>query len=277
MEKTGKEKFGPLTGPWGLARDVLNRLEGRVSAYMAQYIDGAEDPAPYVFKKDHTLRVCTQIRFLARSLGLSREIRNLSVAAALVHDLGRFPQFRRYNTFSDPLSRNHAALSVGEIRRLRLLEGLPRRTRQLLYRAVALHNRAALPEGLARELDRQARLLRDADKLDIFRVMTDLYTGPQNGHASFITHNYSDDGLIRPELIAEVTGWGRIAFSRVRSLNDLKLFQLSMIFDLNFPAAHAHVLAQGVVPAILRSMPGARMLEDLELSLIRYLENQASR
>ena len=259
-----------------LSREGLNRIQRKVTAYMAGCVDRAKDPAPYTLKQAHTMRVCTHILMLARALDLSSDIKNISAALALLHDLGRFPQFRRYGTYSDPLSRNHAALGAGEIRRLRLLEGLPRRTRQLLYRAVVLHNREVLPAGLSASLDLQARLLRDADKLDIFKVITDVYTGPENGRPSFITHEYAEDGRLSSELTDALCRLNRISFERVRSLNDLKLFQLSMVFDLNFPAAHAHVLDQGVVPAMIRSMPRAQSLDKVEKILIRYLADRSS-
>ncbi len=260
----------------GLTRDALTRIERRVEAYMDQFAAGVVDPAPYILKHAHTKRVCTHIVMLARSLAFSPEALNLCAATALLHDLGRFPQFQRYGTFSDPQSLNHAALSVGEIRRIGLLEGLPRATRQLVYRTVALHNRPTLPAGLPRELDCHARLLRDADKLDIFKVMTDVYGGPGNGQASFITHNYCDDGRVNPELIEQVAGLGSVPYSRIRSLNDLKLFQLSMIFDLNFPAACNHVLEQAVVQGIIGSMPETEALGKLEQILIRYLAERAA-
>lgn len=260
-----------------MTRDELNRLEQRVEAYMAGEIAGAADTSAFTLKRDHTRRVCAHIRLLARSLALPGEAENRAAAAALVHDLGRFPQFRRFGTFSDPQSQNHAALGTGVICRRGVLAEIARREKQLILRAVALHNRPELPENLPRELTLLARMLRDADKMDIFKVMADLYAGPENGGVSFITHHHPDDGNISPDLLAQVASLQRVPYSGVRTLNDMKLFQLSMVFDLNFPAALEQMLDKGRIESIIRSMPRDNRLAALERRLVRYMRDRAGR
>ena len=263
-----------------MRQDQLAKIENDVNAYMAEAVERAGDPAPYALKQAHTFRVCGHIRMLARSLDLSGDIRNRAAAAALLHDLGRFPQYRQFGTFSDPLSRNHAALSAGVVRCRRLLDGISRDEKRVILRAVALHNWPDVPTGLAGDLDLMARLLRDADKMDIFKVMTDLYTGPENGKASFITHDRRDDGRVSAALAAMVAGGRRLPYDRIRSLNDMKLFQLSMIYDINFPAALAHIQEHGVVPAIIGSMlpdnlvPDLDLLASVETALNRYMADR---
>jgi hypothetical protein len=46
-------------------------------------------------------------------------------AVALLHDVGRFPQYRRWRTFRDSESDNHARLSLEVIRHEAVLEHLP--------------------------------------------------------------------------------------------------------------------------------------------------------
>ena len=254
--------------------DALKTLEFQIQAYMTRIADQAADPAPFKLKQAHTERVRGHIQRLSEALGLDSRSGVRAEAAALIHDLGRFPQYMRFNTFSDPLSTNHAALSAGVVCREKLLRFVARYDRQLILRAVALHNRRSLPQGLSPDLDCLARLLRDADKMDIFGVMVSLYKNG-SGVRSFITHNLPDDGQIRKELVDRMMTGNGIPYSDVATLNDLKLSQLSMIYDLNFPGAAAHALAQGVVQKILRSMP--QDLSDLEFCLLRYLEQMAGK
>ena len=254
--------------------DALNRLEQEANAYMARISGQASDPEPYRLKQAHTERVRLHIRTLSDSLDLDACSRARAEAAALVHDLGRFPQYQRYQTFSDTLSFNHAALSAGVVCREGMLRQVSRQDRQMILRAVALHNRPQLPPGLPPELDCLSRMLRDADKMDIFKVMMALY-GNGNGQRSFITHNLPDDGQVRADLVDRMMAGKSIPYKGVASLNDMKLFQLSMIYDLNFQGAHAHVLAQGVVQRFIGSMPRERDLRALEAHLIRYLEKRA--
>jgi len=63
-----------------------------------------------------------------------------------------------------------------------IVEGLHRLERRLILRAVALHNRPRLPKGLEPRLDLLARMLRDADKIDIYRVMKAHYLSAAKGN-----------------------------------------------------------------------------------------------
>ena len=63
-------------------------------------------------KIDHTWRTASLCDRLAVSLGLPDEDRDLAWLSGMLHDIGRFEQLRRYNTFVDRLSVNHAMLSA---------------------------------------------------------------------------------------------------------------------------------------------------------------------
>lgn len=257
-----------------MTEDDFYSLKERFHAYAAPFIDGAPDPEPYKLKQVHTSRVCDNISMLARSLDLNLTEANIARAAALFHDVGRFPQFEIYGTFSDPLSKNHAALSVGVMVKHNFLEGIPDQERQLILRAVALHNRPRLPEGLEPRLSLLARLLRDADKIDIYKVMLDLYRSTENGKPSFITHDQRDDGRISGSLVDDIMNGKGVHYNRVATLNDMKLFQVSMIYDLNFPAAFAAMRDRQVVQVILNSMPASPELESLAGVMAVYIDKR---
>lgn len=246
-----------------MTEDGLKLIQTRFYEYTNAFIARAKDSYPYTLKQEHTLRVCDNILMLAGSLKLKGQMVLLAHAAALAHDMGRFPQFENYGTFSDPLSQNHGALGTGVLVKKKILEGVCRRDRQLILRAVALHNRARLPEGLGEELDLLARMLRDADKIDIYRVMKGYYLSAKNGSRSFLTHNLPDDGRVSRVFLSRLMDGRSIDFNEVASLNDMKLFQVSMILDLNFPAAYRAVSQMEVIDVILTSMPGSPMMDEL--------------
>lgn len=52
-------------------------------------------------KLDHSLRVAQVCRRIAQSEGFSGQDCNLAWLVGLLHDIGRFEQLRRWNTFSD--------------------------------------------------------------------------------------------------------------------------------------------------------------------------------
>lgn len=139
----------------------------------------AEYTAPYdptdpkiKLKIDHTYRVAGLCERIARSEGLSPADCDLAWLCGLLHDFGRFEQLRRYGTFNDALSLDHAALSATllfEEGRIRLFCADDSED-ALLHTAVAWHSAFALPEGLDARTRLFCDLLRDADKVDILRV-----------------------------------------------------------------------------------------------------------
>ena len=63
-------------------------------------------------KIDHTYRVAELCDRISDSLHLSHEDRDIAWLSGMLHDIGRFEQLRRYHTFMDKISCNHAALSA---------------------------------------------------------------------------------------------------------------------------------------------------------------------
>ena len=90
----------------------------------------------------------------------------------LLHDIGRFEQLKRFGTFIDSESIDHAAFGAD----LLFGEGLIREFVQedfenpLLERAIRTHSAFRLPEDFNRETMMFCNIIRDADKIDIMRV-----------------------------------------------------------------------------------------------------------
>ena len=65
-----------------------------------------------IFKREHSLRVMTEAKEIAKSLKLEKEEIDLATIIGLLHDIGRFEQVKRYNTFKDIKSIDHGNLGV---------------------------------------------------------------------------------------------------------------------------------------------------------------------
>ena len=121
----------------------------------------------------HTQAVDAVMERLSGSLGLDARMRRLAHLCAVYHDIGRFEQLKRYDTFLDHLSVDHAQLGCEVLRSGGFLDGLPEKDRQMVLTAVANHNRLAIEDGLDEETLLLCRMIRDADKCDIFRVFAE--------------------------------------------------------------------------------------------------------
>ncbi len=151
-------------------------------------------------KAEHTYRVATLCEEIAASLKLSDEDICLVWTCGMLHDIGRFEQVRRYGTFFDSISINHAQFGAD----LLFGEGLYDRLvpadftegqRDIIEKAIRVHNMYRVHGELT---DREllfANILRDADKIDILKVNCDtpieeVYNRPVE---DFISSRVSDD------------------------------------------------------------------------------------
>ena len=125
-------------------------------------------------KIEHTFRVADLCGRIAGSLGMAGGPLDLAWFQGLLHDIGRFEQVRRYGTFFDAKSVDHAEFGADLLFREGLIErfpaeGLPEGWQELSETAIRLHNKLTLPENLDPQTRVFAEILRDADKVDIFR------------------------------------------------------------------------------------------------------------
>lgn len=118
----------------------------------------------------HTLAVAEVMDRLTEALRLTERQRELAHICAVFHDIGRFEQVRRYDTFLDYLSRDHAALGCEVLEQGGFLEELSDEEQRQVLTAIRNHNRFQIEEGLDPETLLLCKLIRDADKSDIFRV-----------------------------------------------------------------------------------------------------------
>jgi hypothetical protein len=108
-----------------------------------------------------------------------------------------------------------------------------------------LHNVFTVPASVNGDGRLFLNLIRDADKLDIWRVFVDHFQLPENQRASAVTLGLADLPECTPEVLACIVRCEMVNLSMLRTLNDFKLLQISWIFDLHFPASFRLALERG--------------------------------
>jgi hypothetical protein len=218
----------------------------------------SESPAEqrnYDLKIAHTHKVRAIMERLAASFDLRPEERALGIAIAICHDVGRFPQYRKYGTFNDATSTNHAALGVETLKEEGILDALEGRLSSALLQAVALHNVFMLPEELDPVVRRFAMLIRDADKLDIWRVLIEYCALPPEERASAVIWELPDTGSCSIPALEEVAAGRMLNRSFLKTADDFKLLQLSWVFDLNFDESFRIVTERGYLTTLASLLP----------------------
>ncbi|MGE5258426.1 MAG: HD domain-containing protein [Hyphomicrobiales bacterium] len=239
-----------------MTEDDLTGLHHWFSNYVAGFYTGdAELDRVYALKESHTARVCMTIRRLGKALELSSEELWLTEAAGLLHDVGRFPQYSRYRTFRDKDSEDHGRLGLRLINHHGLLARLSSAERRRIAQAVTYHNDAHLPALADAAALFLLKLLRDADKLDIWKVVIGHYRGRGQTRKAVIEFTPSGNGHCSPAVLAALRGSRVVPIDEIRSECDAKLLYISWVFDLNFPASFRETLRGRYVDRLAASLP----------------------
>lgn len=234
-----------------------------------------EEQRNYDLKIEHTVRVHAIMERLAASLSLSSAERALAAIIAICHDVGRFPQYRLYGTFNDATSVNHAALAVTTLKEDGILEGLDENSRALVLQAIALHNVFTLPGNLAPAVRRFAMLIRDADKLDIWRVLIEYCSAPQQERASAVVWELPATGGCSRPALAEVIAGKMIPRSLLATADDFKLLQLSWAYDLNFSESFKLLAEAGYIETLAALLPEQPGCAEAVAVVRNYIKDRA--
>jgi hypothetical protein len=244
-------------------RQELDKLKQWFSDYCGTfYTPNPEDQRNIILKEEHTRHVCGNMTAIAGDLSLGGDRVMLAEAVALFHDIGRFPQYRRYRTFQDSVSVNHAALGAGVLIENNVLESVPKREQDLIIRAVTLHNVFAVPQGIDPEILLFLKMVRDADKLDIWRVFIELGRERAEDRASAANLGLPDTSGYSPAVLASLRRKELVRYSTLKTMNDFRLLQLAWIFDLNFEASLRMVAERRYIDRMSALLPDAFEIRD---------------
>ncbi|MBQ6330937.1 MAG: HD domain-containing protein [Kiritimatiellae bacterium] len=189
-------------------------------------------------KRTHTAFVVRNAEAIADGEGFSAEERSASVAAALLHDTGRYEQLRRFNTFRDSDSVDHAVFSHDIVREKGWLAGESPAFASAVLAAVLYHNRRDLPDGMDALTEVASHTVRDADKLDIFRVLENQVEHTDGRSDSRAFWNLSVSAPPNPDVVSCIENGRPVDYQSIRSLADFVLIQVGwMVSELHFATA----------------------------------------
>jgi hypothetical protein len=240
------------------------------------YSSDRNDQNNIKLKEQHTYRVCENIREIAKGLVIDEDRLTLAEAVALFHDVGRFPQYAKYRTFRDGISVNHGIMGAQTLIKEKVLDNLPEEEQEIIVQSVRFHNAFSVPKSDGEDKVFFIRLIRDADKLDIWRVFLDYYEGPDENKASAVSLGLPDVPGYSEDALASLYDQKIVPLSKVKTLNDFKLLQLSWVFDLNFLPSFRLLSERNYIERITAHLPPAEVFDNLALFLGEFVRAKTS-
>ena len=126
-------------------------------------------------KINHTFRVMDNCEAIAKSLNLSEEDIYIAKIIGLLHDIGRFKQWKEYKTFRDYESVDHADLGIEILKENNYLRKYIKDDKydDIILTSIKYHNKFIIPKDLDEKTSLFVKLIRDADKIDILYLYID--------------------------------------------------------------------------------------------------------
>ena len=250
---------------------ILAQMKRWFLEYARSFYSGDADVQAHIrLKEAHTARVCDRMGQLSDSLRLTPEQDVIACLVALFHDVGRFRQYTQYRTFNDFRSEDHACLGVRILRETGVLAELPPAWQALVQTAVRYHNGREIPPDDA-ETVFFARMIRDADKLDILEMITSeeeelrMLPMPEYGGMQKVS-----------AATLEFIMTGQVArFEHIRTGADLLLFRMSWVFDMNFSWTFREVQRRQYLEKMAAKLPDTSDVRTVTEFLLRQRDRRA--
>ena len=224
-------------------KKVIKEFENYVSDYDLKDVK-------IKLKVDHTYRVAKNCDVISESLGLNEWDKNLAWLSGMLHDIGRFEQLRRFHTFMDAKSVNHAELSADLLFKDGLIERFCTKDYfedGILEKAIRVHNRLEVPEAYAEREKLFCDIIRDADKIDIIRVncetpRSEIFDLPEE---EFHRTTISD------EVFEDVMKGGTVVRNHRKTAVDYIVGQIAFVNGLVFKGSFEELVRQGYFEELL--------------------------
>ncbi|MFO7940949.1 MAG: HD domain-containing protein [Bacteroidales bacterium] len=255
----------------------MQKLYAQLEKWFGDYVMQFHSKDPHFqknieVKREHSYQVHANMEKMGIRMELNEEQQLVAEAIGLLHDIGRFEQFRRYQTFYDKVSVDHADLGVSVLQELNVLQEWPQEAQEWVLTAIKWHNKKALPEDLSETERLYCKLIRDADKLDIWRVVTAYYCRMDEETNNTLQLDLPDTPGYQPINVERIRQHEMVDLQDLKNLNDFKLLQVGWVFDINFATTLALLKQRNYLTPLFASLPNDDIIGELKKEVENYIE-----
>lgn len=245
--------------------------------FLDRYKD--KDTLGFNLKVVHTYHVVDNAKMIATKLGLSEEDIHLAELIALLHDIGRFEEITFLKQF-DSVKFDHASYGVKMLFEDNMIRNfiIDDSYDEIIKIAINNHSRLNIEDGLDERTLLHAKIIRDADKLDNFRVKKEekieaIFPGKVKNKSDMENSTLSDKvyETVKSEKCVDI-------YNRVTVL-DYWVCVLAFIFDLNFKGSYEFVQDNNYINVLIDRFnyndPETKIkMENIKNIMNNYIKNK---
>ena len=221
----------------------------------------------------HSLRVASHSLLLSKIVLQNDEDKRIAEVIALFHDLGRASLIASGTASPSNIQRDHATVSVQLIQNMDFYLKLPGDTQLIIQKSVENHNKLKLPKLDNEQQTLFARLLRDADKLDIFESSYRFFK-EKAGVQPIMTFDLVNSPEVSEKIIKSIMAGKTAAVEDMKTMNDYKLLLISMPFDVNFKHTFRLISEKQYIQKIYETLPKRDQIIDAFRGIKLFVENK---
>ena len=216
-------------------------------------------------KYHHSIRVMNHSIEIAKTLNLSESMIEIVGISGLLHDIGRFEQWKMYKTYSDLNSVNHAELGIEILKKNSYIKKyiFNSNYEDIIFKAIYEHNRYKLSEGLNSNEELVCKIIRDSDKLDIMETQGNYVQPNLKFHKEILENIYKKQCCVN---------------SNFENDADRIIKIICFIYDINFQYSFRYIKEKNILDNKLQLLeaccPELVDLCNIEKNLNSYLNEQ---
>ena len=232
-----------------------------------------------LLKKVHTYGVIKAADYICTREELGAGNRDLALLIALLHDIGRFEQLRAYNSYDDDRF-DHARFGVkllfeqGKIRDFISCADYD----EVIRQSIAYHSMYRLPEIQDPRILLHCKIIRDADKLDNFRVKS---VDSLEAHFDLPGEIIQKEG-ISENVLQAVRDHRCVRREERKTHLDMWVSYMAFIFDLNFSSSFRFIQEHDYINRCIDRMDYSEKntkesMEEVRRICLDYVQEYAER
>ena len=222
----------------------------------------------------HTYRVVNNCEDVAKSLNLSEEEIKLAKLIGLLHDIARFEQWERYQTFSDAKSIDHGNFGVEILQKNKFIRNFIKEDSydNIIIKAIKNHNKFKIEEGLNEKELLFTKIIRDADKIDILNESLTLFFKRKEEIEEI------ENGQIQIEVFNQICQEKPLLRKLNHTQFDRVLGYLCFVFDVNFKYSFHVVYNEDYINKLIdrfdyKNMETKEKMEEIRIIINNYILN----
>lgn len=226
----------------------------------------------------HTYGVVNASEYIAKELSLENDDIELAKLIALLHDIGRFEQIKKFDCFIDNKTIDHAILGNKILFENNLIRNFVANMQYdtIISKAILNHNKLNIENNLNDRELLHAKIIRDADKTDNFRVKAtdDFENIMDNASKEILENDIISDEIFNNFLESKV-----IVSEDRKTYMDFWVSYIAFIFDFNFKAGLRYIQKEDYINKIVnrlnyKNIDTKEKMKKIQKHAIQYVENR---